>query len=97
MPDGSLLYNRWEYVDRNFGGGQGLWLSNPDGTGHALYYGQSTPHAVLNARPIPGGDKVVCILSSCHDRPWGALAILDRTLGVEGKKARRPDMACIGT
>ncbi len=86
MPDGSLLYNRWEYVDRNFGGGQGLWLSNPDGTGHNLYYGQSTPHAMLNARPIPGSNKIICILSSCHDRPWGALTILDRTLGAEGKK-----------
>ncbi len=86
LPDGRLLYFRWEYVDRNFGGGQGLWVSNPDGTNHAIYYGQSTPHAVINARPIPNSDKLICILSSCHDRPWGALAILDRKLGIEGKK-----------
>ncbi len=86
LPDGRLLYFRWEYVDRNFGGGQGLWTSNPDGTNHALYYGQSTPHAVINARPIPGSEKLICILSSCHDRPWGAMAILDRTLGIEGRE-----------
>ena len=84
LPDGRLLYFRWEYVDRNFGGAQGLWVGNPDGTRHGLYYGQSTPHPVLNARPIPGGDLVVCVLSSCHDRPWGALAILDRRQGSEG-------------
>ncbi len=86
MPDGRLLYNRWEYVDRNFGGAQGLWTSNPDGTNHTLYYGQETPHPVLNARLIPGTNKVICILSSCHDRPWGALAILDRSKGSEGKE-----------
>ncbi|MCP3920162.1 MAG: hypothetical protein GY711_31945 [bacterium] len=86
LPDGRLLYFRWEYVDRNFGGGQGLWVSNPDGTNHAIYYGQSTPHAVINARPIPASDRLICILSSCHDRPWGALAILDRKLGIEGRE-----------
>ena len=86
LPDGRLLYFRWEYVDRNFGGGQGLWVTNADGTNHAIYYGQSTPHAVLNARPIPGSDKLICILSSCHDRPWGALAILDRAQGIEGRE-----------
>ncbi len=86
LPDGRLLYFRWEYVDRNFGGGQGLWTSNPDGTNHAILYGQSTPHSVLNARPIPGSDRLICILSSCHDRPWGALAILDRKRGVEGSE-----------
>ncbi|WP_162027751.1 MULTISPECIES: hypothetical protein [unclassified Lentimonas] len=86
LADGTILYNRWEYVDRNFGGGQGLWLSNPDGTNHRLYYGQSTPHAILNARPIPGTDQVICVFSSCHDRPWGALAILDRNKGLEGRE-----------
>lgn len=85
MENGSILYNRWEYVDRNFGGAQGLWLSNPDGTDHRRFYGQSTPHPILNARPIPGTDKVICVFSSCHDRPWGALAILDRNKGIEGR------------
>ncbi len=25
MEDGRLIYDRWEYVDRNFGDAQGLW------------------------------------------------------------------------
>ncbi|MBK1790026.1 hypothetical protein [Persicirhabdus sediminis] len=86
MPDGRLLYNRWEYVDRNFGGAQGLWTSNPDGTNPALYMWQSTPHPLLNARPIPGSNKLIAIISSCHDKAWGALAILDRNRGVEGSE-----------
>ena len=85
-PDGRLLYDRWEYVDRNFGDAQGLWTSNPDGTNHAVYWGNNTwsPGGVLDARVLPDGDRALCVFSSCHDLPWGALAIVDRRLGVDG-------------
>jgi hypothetical protein len=87
MPDGRILYDRWEYVDRNFGDAQGLWVCNPDGTNHAVYYGNNTPSpgGVIDARPIPGTNQVLCIFGSCHDRPWGALAILDTRRGVDGR------------
>ena len=87
LPDGRLIYYRWEYVDRNFGNAQGLWTANPDGTDHAVYYGNNTPAGgvVLFPRAIPGTEQVLCILGSCHDRPWGALAILDRRRGVDGR------------
>ncbi len=88
LPDGRVIYDRWEYVDRNFGDAQGLWTTNPDGTNHVVYYGNSTesPGAKLEARAIPGTEQVICTFSSCHDRPWGALAILDRRLGVDGRE-----------
>ena len=87
MPDGRILYDRWEYVDRNFGDAQGLWTVNPDGSNHALFWGNNTasPGAVLDARIIPGTDRAICIFSSCHDRPWGALAIIDPGLGMDGR------------
>lgn len=86
MPDGRLLYDRWEYVDRNFGDAQALWTANPDGTAHAVYWGNNTasPGAVIDARAIPGTEWVMAVFGSCHDRPWGALAILDRRLGLDG-------------
>ncbi len=89
MNDGRILYDRWEYVDRNFGDAQGLWTVNPDGTKHAIYYGNNTksPGGVVDARAIPGSDKVACIFSSCHDLSWGALAIIDRKQGVDGVEA----------
>ena len=85
LPDGRVLYDRWEYIDRNFGDAQGVWVTNPDGTQHAIYYGNNTnsPGAVLDTRPIPGTTKVIATFSSCHDRPWGALAIIDRTRGID--------------
>ncbi|MBN1127004.1 MAG: hypothetical protein JXA82_18525 [Sedimentisphaerales bacterium] len=87
LPDGRLLYYRWEYIDRNFGDAQGLWTVNPDGTNHAVYWGNNTasPGAVIDARAIDGTQQVVCTFSSCHDRPWGAIAIMDRRLALDGK------------
>ena len=87
LADGRVIYDRWEYVDRNFGDAQGVWSTNPDGTNHAVYWGNNTnsPGAVLDARIIPGAQQIIATFSSCHDRPWGALAIVDRRLGTDGK------------
>ena len=88
MSDGRILYDRWEYIDRNFGDAQGLWTVNPDGTNQSVYWGNNTasPGGVIDARQIPGTQRVVCTFISCHDRPWGAIAIIDRRLGVDGRK-----------
>ena len=85
LADGRILYDRWEYVDRNFGDAQGLWTANPDGTKHAVYYGNNTPSpgGIIDAREIPGTVKVVCTLTSCHDRPWGSVAVIDRRKGID--------------
>ena len=89
LPDGRILYDRWEYVDRNFGDAQGLWTVNPDGTNPAVYWGNNTnsPGGVIDPRPIPGTQQTLCIFGSCHDRPWGAVAIIDRRLGLDGREA----------
>ncbi len=89
MNDGRVIYDRWEYVDRNFGDAQGLWTANPDGTNHAVFYGNNTnsPGGVIDPRPLPGSNLILCIFGSCHDRPWGALTLLDRSKGVDGKEA----------
>ncbi len=89
LSDGRVIYDRWEYVDRNFGDAQGVWVTNPDGTNHAIYWGNNTnsPGGVLDTRVLPGSDSVfVCTFSSCHDRPWGAIALVDRRKGIDGKE-----------
>ncbi len=88
LPDGRILYARWEYVDRNFGDAHGLWTVNPDGTNQAVYWGNNTavPGAVFNAHVIPGTQRIVCILGPHHDRLWGALGIIDRRLGIDGRR-----------
>ncbi|MEW6237621.1 MAG: hypothetical protein AB1656_19735 [Candidatus Omnitrophota bacterium] len=87
MPDGRILYERWEYVDKHFGPAFGLWTVNPDGTNHAVYYGNNawTPGAILDARIVPGTQQAIATFGSCHDRPWGAIAIIDRRFGLDGE------------
>ncbi len=92
LPDGRILYDRWEYVDRHFGPSFGLWTMQPDGRTPTLFYGNNawSPGAIFDARALPkaeGGfyaDRVVCTFGACHDRPWGAIAIIDRRRGLDG-------------
>jgi len=86
MPDGRILYDRWEYVDRHYGPSFGLWTMHPDGTRQALFYGNNawSPGAIHDARMIPGTQRFVAVLGACHDRPWGAVAIIDRRRGLDG-------------
>ncbi len=88
MPDGRILYARWEYVDRNFGDAHGLWTVNPDGTNQAIYWGNnaSSPAAAYTPRIVPGSRTALCIFGPHHDRLWGALALVDPTLGLNGRK-----------
>jgi len=88
MPDGRILYYRWEYVDKHFGPAQGLWTVNPDGTEHAVYYGNNAwwPGAIFDGRPIPGTERVIATLGSCHAPPFGEIAIIDRRLGFDGER-----------
>jgi len=88
LPDGRIMYYRWEYVDRNFGDAQGVWTTSPDGTNHAIFWGNNTasPGAVIDAKILPGSDSVfLATFSSCHDKPWGAIGLIDRRLGIDGK------------
>jgi hypothetical protein len=89
LPDGRLLYDRWEYIDRNFGDAQALWTVNPDGTNHAIHWGSnlSSPGGVIDARAVPGSTACLAVFAACHDRPWGALALLEPGLGVDSRDA----------
>ena len=87
-PDGRILYARWEYVDRNFGDAQGLWTVNPDGTNQAVYWGNNTasPAAAYYPRIVPGNpQQVLCIFGMHHYRMWGAMALVDRSRGIDGR------------
>jgi len=88
-PDGRILYARWEYVDRNFGDAHGIWTVNPDGTNQAIYWGNNTavPGAIFNQHVVPGTHQVVGIFGPHHMVLEGAMAIIDRTKGVDGPQS----------
>jgi len=88
MPDGRLLYTRWEYVDKHFSSAYGLWTVNPDGTDHALYYGNYAwqPGAIVDARIVDGTHDFVAVFTAVHELGRGALVVADRSRGLEGEK-----------
>jgi len=69
LPDGRVLYMRWEYVDRSQMHFHHLWTMNPDGTNQAIFFGNKHPGNVyLDAKPIPNSDRVVLSCSPGHGR-----------------------------
>jgi len=62
MPDGRLLFMRWEYVERDRGFPHGLWTINPDGTGIMTFWGNMNEGDVfIDAKNIPGSNEVIFI------------------------------------
>ena len=69
LPDGRVLYTRWEYVNRDPVVFHHLWTMNPDGTNQAAFFGNMHPGGVfIDARAIPGTDRIVFINSPGHGR-----------------------------
>jgi hypothetical protein len=89
LDDGSILFTRWEYQDKNIFCVQGLWTINPDGTRLQLFHGNTftVPNSVYGARQIPGTRKVVATMAAHHHVPVGAICTIDRSIGFENPKA----------
>jgi len=85
MPNGSVIYTRWEYTERPLWRLQGLWTTNPDGTGTRVFWGNRSryPDMLVEARPIPGTDKVMFNAVGHHIFHAGCLGIVDVSEGRE--------------
>jgi hypothetical protein len=92
LPDGRVLYMRWEYVDRSQMDFHHLWTMNPDGTGQMVFFGNMHPGTVmLDAKPIPGTRKVVASFSPGHGKAEhaGAVVVVDPRRGPDVQAAAR--------
>ena len=92
LPDGRVLYMRWEYVDRNQLAFHHLWTVNPDGTGVMVFYGNEKPGGVMiDAKPIPGTHRVVAVLSPGHGMPehLGRIVAIDPAAGPDAASGLR--------
>jgi len=100
LPDGRVLFMRWEYVDRSRVRFHHLWTINPDGTGQMVYFGNMYPGTVmLDAKPIPprpgsgqaGTGKVVASFSPGHGRREheGGVTIVDPGAGPDNRAFAR--------
>ena len=100
LPDGRVLYQRWEYTDRSQVHYHHLWTVNPDGSAQMVYYGNKNPGIVMiDAKPIipaPGAppastNRIVSLFSPGHGQKEhaGAICIVDPDAGPDEKTSVR--------
>ena len=87
--NGSILYARWDYIDRDAVTHQNLWAMRPDGTNPAAVWGNATPkpHCTFQTKPIPESGKYVFTASAHHSITGGPIVLLDPSVGVDGQEA----------
>jgi hypothetical protein len=85
LPDGRILYTRWEYTERPLWRLQKLWTMNPDGTGEAVFWGNGSayPDMLWEARPVPGSSQVMFVGVGHHNVITGCLGLLDVSRGLQ--------------
>jgi mono/diheme cytochrome c family protein len=89
LPDGRIIFTRWEYVDRPAIPIQSLWTIHPDGTGLRVFFGNRvlSPASFLDAVPVPGTPRVMCTLTAHNGPVRGAVGLLDAERGLNAQTA----------
>ena len=85
MPDGRVLFTRWEYTDTPHYYTRLLFAMNPDGTAQMSLYGTNSywPNSPFYARPLPGTESALAVIVSGHHgvAREGELVLIDPALG----------------
>jgi len=87
LPDGRVMYLRWEYTDLPHSNSRILFTCNPDGTNQRALYGSNSywPNGIFYARPIPGNPmQFIGVVTGHHGHARkGELALFDVNLGTQ--------------
>ena len=88
LPDGRILYSRWEYNERSVTSLHNPFTMNPDGTMVSPYYGNATirPNVVMFPRPVPNSRQVMALFTAHHGQTHGAIGLIDVRRGIDGPK-----------
>ncbi len=92
MPDGRVLYMRWEYNRKGAGAVKALWAMLPDGTNSSEVYGNDIvdPETMIYGRPIPGTTDKLVFLGCSHWGPnnaVGTVIVLDMNKDTQTRDA----------
>jgi hypothetical protein len=90
MPDGRIIYGRWEYVDKTALTQQSVWTIFPDGTNETAVFANNMvfPEAVLDVRAVPGSEHLICGTFAPHNAPpRGTIAFIDPLMGKNSPNA----------
>jgi hypothetical protein len=89
LPDGRLVYTRWDYVDRHPVFYEHLWTTSPDGSRPAALFGNNTfnPVGIWEARPVPGTGLLMATAAAHHAMTAGSIILVDPSRGNDGLPA----------
>jgi hypothetical protein len=84
LPDGRVIYTRWEYTDKPLWRAQKLWTVNPDGTQVSTFWGNQSvwPDVMKDVRAIPGSRRVMFTGCGHHDWFAGSVGMVDPERGL---------------
>lgn len=95
LPDGRVVYVRWEYSDIPHYFSRRVMVMNPDGTGQVSLYGSNSwfPTSVMFPVPVPDHpSRLFAILSGHHDAgEAGRLVLMDPGLASGYPFRHRPE------
>jgi formylglycine-generating enzyme required for sulfatase activity len=90
LPNGQVMYSRWEYTGLLHAYVRPLMVMNPDGTGQRASYGSNSyyPNCLFYPRSVPGHpNKVAAILAGYHGHNrMGELVVVDMSVGWKGEQ-----------
>jgi hypothetical protein len=86
-PDGTVLYDRWEYNDRDISNVMGLFSMNPDGCHQTEVFGNQTtwPMNLFHSRPVPGNPNLFFAIAGGHHGHYcGEVCVIDNHKATNG-------------
>ena len=90
MPDGRIMYTRWEYIDKGAVAAKCLWAMKPDGSASVEIYGNdiALPPSFIQGRPIPEAPNKFVFLGAphCPQIGIGTVIRLDMTKNIRTRE-----------
>jgi hypothetical protein len=89
LPDGRIIFGRWEYIDKNALTVQSLWTIHPDGSNETAMFANNMtfPEACLDPRPVPGTGLIAITQAKHNGTPRGTVSYIDPAQGKNTPKA----------
>lgn len=84
LPDGRIVFSRWEYTDKPLWRCVALWTMNPDGTQTQTLWGNQSvwPDLPKDVRAVPDSNRLIFTGSAHHDWFAGSVGLIDPTKGM---------------
>jgi hypothetical protein len=93
LPDGRIMYTRWEYHDRGSTSVKALWAMKPDGSASSEIYGSNItfPPTMIQGRAIAGVPNHYVMLGAPHmPGAYGSVIRLDMNKPIRTRKPMTP-------